>query len=64
MGNANSGRRPETVCRAGLHDLTDPDNVQIIRRANGKIERMCKPCGNARSRKWWRKNRGKRSEGI
>jgi hypothetical protein len=41
------------------HDLTDEENVKVVRR--GKyVERQCKPCQQERAREWWRKNRGKK----
>ena len=58
MGGPGSGRKPQQLCGAGLHDLTDPKNVRLIKRGN-KVERECRPCQNKRAREWWRKNRGK-----
>ena len=57
MGNQNSGRKRQEVCGNG-HDLTEPENVILIRRAQGKTERACRPCANRRKREWWKENRG------
>lgn len=59
VGGPGSGRKPVGVCSQG-HDMTDPDNVQLVRRSNGKVERACRTCQRARARRWWRENRGVR----
>lgn len=58
MGGPGSGRKRRKDECANGHDLTDDDNVAIVRR--GKyLERQCLPCRRRRSREWWRKNRSK-----
>lgn len=59
MGGPGSGRKRADKCGRGLHDLTKPENVQIINRGNGKVDRLCRPCQNERQRAWWRRTRGK-----
>jgi hypothetical protein len=73
MGGPGSGRKRRDECDAG-HDLTDPGNVQVINRGDGKVERLCVICQRKRAREWWRKNRattkkwrgeyGQRSTGV
>ncbi len=50
-------RRRRTVCKAGKHDLTDPENVGESVRRNGRVNRYCKPCHLKRCRDWKRKRR-------
>jgi hypothetical protein len=57
MGGPGSGRKPFDVCGAGLHDMTDPDNVNLVKRGN-KTERQCRQCQNKRQRDRWRAKHG------
>lgn len=58
MGGPGSGRKRFQVCSKG-HDLTNPANVQIIRRGNGKVTRLCRPCQQRRYREWWARRKAK-----
>lgn len=46
------------LCRRGLHDLSDPDNVR--HRSDGG--RQCKPCQREAQRRWYENNRERRAE--
>lgn len=51
----------QEVCGAGLHDLTDPANVGLSRRAGGRTSRYCRPCSLRRARsRYAKKERPKR----
>lgn len=45
------------LCRRGLHDLSDPDNVRHKTTPGGGLARQCKPCSVQAQRRWREKNR-------
>lgn len=46
--NKNSGKGQ---CKNG-HKLAG-DNLRVIKKSNGRIERQCRTCRRARWRAWW-----------